>query len=226
MMLLDVLERGLNEVEVDPGVVHPRQGPQRLLVILRGVSALRLIVTLPVVVIVHVGRDLLLLALLARDLEGLLLAPAPCPAALGEVAVLVADIARHLDDVLHPERIHGESAAGDRDHGHVGSEVAHKLLDLHRGRHETDADVGPRGTDLPQQEDQQVAVSTALVHLIDEDVRHLRQRLHARLQLLQQDADRAEEQPRGVRDLFLHADLVANKRATRARAAGGVPHLL
>mmetsp|Transcript_37497 Transcript_37497/g.116519 ORF Transcript_37497/g.116519 Transcript_37497/m.116519 type:complete len:691 (+) Transcript_37497:1799-3871(+) len=202
------------------------QRPLRGLVVLGWVAALRLVVAGPVVVVVDVRGELLHPALLPRHLEGLAAGPPRVPAALCKVAVVLALVSRHLDDVLHPVGLHREGAARDAHHRHAAAEVAHQLVDLHGRGHQDDPEVGSLIPYLPQQEQQQVAVGAPLVDLVDEDVRHAGERCEALLHLLQEHAHRAEEQPRGVRGALLQADLVAHHGVPGAGASRRVPHLL
>ncbi len=63
-------------------------------------------------------------------------------------------------------------------HCDVGAvvEVGGEQLRIHGGGHEDDLEILPLGQQPPQQDEEEVAVQAALVHLVDHDVRHARQR--------------------------------------------------
>ena len=86
------------------------------------------------------------------------------------------------------------------------------------GRHEDHAQVATTLTQrVAQDHQQEVRLDRALVHLVDDDVRGTRER-GVLLQPPEQDARRAEEQPRGRRRLVLQADRVAHRAPERFAA--------
>mmetsp|Transcript_15724 Transcript_15724/g.42622 ORF Transcript_15724/g.42622 Transcript_15724/m.42622 type:complete len:217 (-) Transcript_15724:1135-1785(-) len=88
-------------------------------------------------------------------------------------------------------------------------EVTAESLGLEGGAHEEHAQLRPRGEQLAYEEDEEVGLRVALVHLVHHDVRDVLERVVTKHHA-QRDAGRAEEDARLVGALRVEAHLVAD----------------
>jgi hypothetical protein len=85
---------------------------------------------------------------------------------------VLQDVAGLLEDRLEEVLLDGEGPAGDGQHGDL-AEVVGEELGVHGGAHHDHLQVGAQREDLPQDEEQEVALFAALVHFVHDDVGNL-----------------------------------------------------
>mmetsp|Transcript_165480 Transcript_165480/g.526058 ORF Transcript_165480/g.526058 Transcript_165480/m.526058 type:complete len:257 (+) Transcript_165480:2098-2868(+) len=125
----------------------------------------------------------------------------------------------HPQGIFQKEVIHWKRPAGHRE-ARSPTEVAAKQVFVHGGRHQDDLEVSAPAAQVPQRQQQEVALDAALVDLVDDDVRGAVE-VRILLQAPQQDACRAEEQARARSRLLLQPHRVTDGASDRLPALVG-----